>query len=115
MALISATRTVTGTHQDYGDFVSAIPPGQKIAGNGSTVLETSFQPGGPPWLSRIVSVYLAGDSVQAEFKHSNRDYIAAKQWTTTSCAGPPNGYAPTDATSSTWNITFEIYAGKFTT
>lgn len=115
LVLLTATRTVAGAQQDYGTFVSAIPSGQKIAGNGSTVLETAFQPGGQPWLSRIVSVYFDGDAVKAEFKHSNRQYQSGVGYATTSCFSFPPAYAPPDNTASTWDITFEVYAGKFTT
>lgn len=115
LVLMTATRTVTGSHHEYGAFISAIPAGQQIAANGSTVLETAFQPGGQPWLSRIVSVFLDGDTVKAEFKHSNREYLGSGRWGNQSCLGYPSAYAPPDNTASTWDITFEVYAGKFTT
>ena len=115
LVLMTATRTATGSHHEYGAFISAIPAGQQIAANGSTVLETAFQPGGQPWLSRIVSVFLDGDTVKAEFKHSNREYLGSGRWVNQSCFGYPSAYAPPDNTASTWDITFEVYAGKFTT
>jgi hypothetical protein len=116
LALMTASRTVVGSQSDFGAFISAIPNGKKIAANGSTVLESAFIPGGAPWLSRIVSVFLDGDAVKAEFKHSNRQYTSVRATDyTESCFGFPSAWAPADNTSSTWQITFEVYAGKFTT
>jgi hypothetical protein len=115
LALITATRTSAGSQQDYGTFVSAIPTGQKISANGSAVLELAFQPDGQPWLSRIVNIYLDGDTVKAQFKHSNRDYLSEKTNYMEDCSTYPSGFAPSDNTSSTWQIAFEVYVGKFTT
>lgn len=116
LALMTANRTVAGQQSDFGAFISAIPANQKISANGSTVLESAFQPGGAPWLSRIVSIYLDGDTVKAEFKHSNREYTSNFPTSTSeSCFGFPSASAPADNISSTWDITFEVYVGKFTT
>ena len=115
LVLISASRTRTGSQQDYGTFISAIPAGETICANGSTILETAFQPNGEPWLSRILSVVLEGDTVRAEFKHSNRAYTSSTAHRSQSCFTFPSGFAPLDDTRSDWTITFEIYAGKFTT
>ncbi len=116
LVLMRAGRTVAGSQSDFGTFVSAIPNGEMIAANGSTVLESAFIPGGAPWLSRIVTVYLEGDAVKAEFKHSNRQYTSARATSyAESCFGFPSAWAPPDNTSSTWEITFEVYVGKFTT
>ena len=115
LVLISASRTRAGSQQDYGTFISAIPAGETICANGSTILETAFQPNGEPWLSRILSVVLEGDTVRAEFKHSNRAYTSSTVHRSQSCFTFPSGFAPLDNTRSDWTITFEIYAGKFTT
>jgi hypothetical protein len=115
LVLISASRTRTGSQQDYGTFISAIPAGETICANGSTILETAFQPNGEPWLSRILSVVLESDTVRAEFKHSNRAYTSSTVHRSSSCFAFPSGFAPLDDTRSDWTITFEIYAGKFTT
>jgi hypothetical protein len=115
LVLISASRTRAGSQQDYGTFISAIPAGETICANGSTLLETAFQPNGEPWLSRILSVVLESDTVRAEFKHSNRAYTSSTVHRSSSCFAFPSGFAPLDDTRSDWTITFEIYAGKFTT
>lgn len=116
LALMTASRTVVGSQSDFGAFISAIPNGEKIAANGSTILESAFIPGGAPWLSRIVSVFLDGDTVKAEFKHSNRQYTSVRATNyAESCFLYPSAAALPDNTSSTWNITFEVYVGKFTT
>ena len=115
LVLITASRTRAGSQQDYGTFISAIPAGETICANGSTILETAFQPNGEPWLSRILSVVLEGDTVRAQFKHSNRAYTSSTVHGSTSCFTFPSGFAPLDNTRSDWTITFEIYAGKFTT
>jgi len=116
LALMTATRTTAGAQHDMGTFTSAIPA-NKIAANGSTVLESAFEPGGASWLSRIVSVYLDGDSVKAEFKHSNRQYVGWTDMGSASVCGlfPPDASAAASNTSSTWSIIFEVYVGKFTT
>lgn len=115
LVLMTANRTTAGGQADFGSFISAIPNGQKIAANGSTVLESAFIPGSAPWLSRIVSVYLSGNTVKAEFKHSNREYTSQLAFTSSeSCFGYPSPYSNADNTSSTWVITFEVYVGKFT-
>ena len=115
LVLITASRTRAGSQQDYGTFISAIPAGETICANGSTILETAFQPNGAPWLSRILSVVLEGDTVRAQFKHSNRAYTSSTAHRSQSCFTFPSGFAPLDDTRSDWTITFEIYAGKFTT
>jgi hypothetical protein len=115
LVLITASRTRAGSQQDYGTFISAIPAGETICANGSTLLETAFQPNGEPWLSRILSVVLESDTVRAEFKHSNRAYTSSTVHRSSSCFAFPSGFAPLDDTRSDWTITFEIYAGKFTT
>jgi hypothetical protein len=115
LVLITASRTRAGSQQDYGTFISAIPAGETICANGSTILETAFQPNGEPWLSRILSVVLEGDAVRAEFKHSNRQYTSARSHYASSCFGFVSGFAPLDDTRSDWTVSFEIYAGKFTT
>lgn len=116
LVLMTANRTVVGSQSDFGAFISAIPNGQKIAANGSTVLESAFIPGGAPWLSRIVSVFLDGNTVKAEFKHSNRQYTSIRATNIDqACSGFPDPYAPPDNTRSTWDVTFEVYVGKFTT
>jgi len=115
LALMQANRTVAGSQSDFGAFISAIPNGQKITANGSTVLESAFIPGGAPWLSRIVSVFLDGNTVKAEFKHSNREYTTALTADiSNACYGFPPPDSPPDNTRSTWDVTFEIYVGKFT-
>ena len=116
LVLMRAGRLIAGSQSDFGTFVSAIPNGEMIAANGSTVLESAFIPGGAPWLSRIVTVFLEGDAVKAEFKHSNRQYTSVRATDySESCFGFPSAWAPADNTSSTWEITFEVYVGKFTT
>lgn len=115
LVLITASRSRAGSQQDYGSFISAIPAGETICANGSTILETAFQPNGAPWLSRILSVVLEGDAVRAEFKHSNREYTSARAHYASSCFGYVDGFAPMDDTRSDWSVTFEVYAGKFTT
>jgi hypothetical protein len=116
LVLMRANRTVAGSQSDFGTFVSAIPNGEMIAANGSTVLESAFIPGGAPWLSRIVTVFLEGDAVKAEFKHSNRQYTSVRSTAyAESCFFYPDPWAPPDTTSSTWEITFDVYVGKFTT
>jgi hypothetical protein len=116
LVFMTASRTSAGAQADYGTFISAIPTGQKIACNGSTVLESTYIPGGAPWLSRIVSVYLSGEDVVAEFKHSNRQYDGRKvKNITQACFGFPSPPPAPDTTSSTWSINFEAYVGKFTT
>lgn len=115
LVLMTANRTTAGGQADFGTFISAVPTGQKIAANGSTVLESAFILGGTPWLSRIVSVYLSGNTVKAEFKHSNREYTSQLALTSSeSCLGYPSPSANADNTSSTWVISFEVYVGKFT-
>lgn len=115
LATITASRTVTGSQQDFGPFVSAIPTGQKMAANGSTLLEIAHDHSGNPWLSRIVSIYLDGDTVKAEFKHSNRQFLSEVGHTASACkAWPTYKVDSFDNTSSKWQITFEVYAGKFT-
>lgn len=115
LVLMTANRTVAGSQSDYGTFISAIPNGEKIAANGSTVLESAFIPGGPPWLSRIASVFLDGSTVKVEFKHSNRQYTGqVRGYATDACNGYPSPTAPPDDTRSTWDMTFEVYVGKFT-
>ena len=115
LVLMRAGRTIAGSQSDFGTFVSAIPNGEMIAANGSTVLESAFIPGGAPWLSRIVTVFLQGDAVKAEFKHSNRQYTSLRATGyAESCFSYPGAWAPPDVTSSTWEITFEAYVGKFT-
>ena len=115
LVLITAARSQAGAQGDYGTFLSAIPAGETICANGSTLLETAFQPNGEPWLSRILSVFLEGDSVRAEFRHSNRRYTGAQTHVASSCWSYPSGFAPLDDTRSDWTVSFEIYAGKFTT
>ena len=116
LVLMRAGRLVAGSQSDFGTFVSAIPNGEMIAANGSTVLESAFIPGGAPWLSRIVTVFLEDDAVKAEFKHSNRQYTSVRATDyTESCFAFPSAWAPPDNTSSTWEIIFEVYVGKFTT
>lgn len=115
MVLMKAQRTSIGAQADFGPFVSAIPNHETIVGNGSTLLESAFIPGGAPWLSRIVSVFLEGDSVKAEFKHSNRQYTSVLALSQSeSCLAYPDPSAPEDPTGSTWEITFTVYVGKFT-
>jgi len=115
LVLLTASRTRAGSQQDYGSFISAIPAGETICANGSTILETAFQPNGAPWLSRILSVFLEDDTVRAEFRHSNRQYTSAKAHSATACLTYPGGFAPLDDTRSDWTVNFEVYAGKFTT
>lgn len=115
LARLNATRTLAGSQHDYGTFVSAIPSGQEIAANGSTILESAFRADGEPWLSRLVTVYLDGDAVKAEFKHSNRQYDGWSSWYYSACQFPPTSYAPPSNTKSTWSVAFNVYAGKFTT
>ena len=115
LVLITGTRVRVGSQGDYGAFVSAIPAATTICGNGSTILEMSFRPDGEPWLSRIVSVFLQGNTVRAEFKHSNRQYTGETRHEAGSCFGGVSGFAPLDDTRSDWTISFTIFAGKFTT
>jgi len=115
LVLINASRTRSGGQQDYGIFISAIPASETICANGSTILETAFQPNGDPWLSRILSVFLEGDTVKAQFSHSNREYTSAKAHSSMACVTYPSNFAPLDDTRSDWKIDFEIYTGKFTT
>lgn len=114
LVLVTASRSRAGSQGDYGTFVSAIPGNQTICANGSTLLETAFQPNGEPWLSRIVSVFLEGNTVRAEFRHSNRRYDGEETHISTSCWSYPSNFAPLDDTRSDWTVNFEIYAGKFT-
>lgn len=110
-----ANRTHAGSQIDYGTFVSAIPNTQRIAANGSTVLEMAFEPGGSPWLSRIMSVYLSGDNVMVEFRHSNRHYVSRKEFEYRECDGFGLGFeAAPDQTGSNWTVDFDVYVGKFT-
>lgn len=61
-------------------------------------------------------MFLEGDAVKAEFKHSNRQYTSVRATDyAESCFSYPSAWAPPDNTSSTWEITFEVYVGKFTT
>lgn len=115
ITLATFNRTNTGYQRDYGNFVSAIPNGKKITAVGTTILENSFQPGGQSWLSRIVSVYVDGDSIKAEFKHSNRSYAEGIKNSERSCVWYPQINAPPANTSSTWMVDFEVYVGKYTT
>jgi hypothetical protein len=115
MVLLKANRTHAGAQNDYGNFVSAVAGNQSICGNGSTVLEAAFENGGAPWLSRIVSVFLDGHTVKAEFKHSNRQYTGNRVYANMACNFYPQNVAPLDATGSNWTVEFEIYVGKFTT
>jgi len=112
--LAIANRTKTGSQVDYGDFISAIPNTERISVGGSTVLEMAFEPGGTPWLSRIMSVYLSGDKIMAEFKHSNKSYISRTTTETSSCRSFPDLPTWTEDTSSEWQVSFDIYVGKFT-
>lgn len=112
----SATRTKAGSQEDYGSFVSAIPSnGSSIIANGSTVLESAFDASGDPWLSRIMSVYISGNDIKVEFKHSNRDYHESQRRERSSCGGYPNTVNSYDDTNSNWTVNFKIYIGKFTT
>jgi hypothetical protein len=114
LVLISANRTLSGSQQDYGQFVSAIPTDQTIAANGGTILETTYQTNGEPWLSRIMNVYLSGNQILAQFKHSNRKYTSSTVHSNSSCLGYGNNFSPLDDTRSDWVVNFEIYVGKFT-
>lgn len=113
----AATRTYAGKQKDYGTFVSAIPANNSnIIANGSTVLESAFDPSGDPWLSRIMSVYLSGNAIKVDFKHSNRDYYEQSRQERNACGNWPSSQyiVRSDDTRSDWSVSFKIYIGKFT-
>ena len=114
LAMATCHRSQVGAQRDYGDFASAIPDGQMINANGTTILENAFAPGGVPWLSRIMSLYLDGDRVKAEFKHSNRAYDEVSQDYAEACNVYPSVSSTPANTSSTWTVKLQIYVGKFT-
>jgi len=112
----NGTRTVAGSQNDYGTFISAVPAGDFIA-QGSGILESAFAPQGASWLRRIMSVYIEGDKLKVKFKHSNRQYDS---YTKVSSASrddfPPAsvGSAGVDAASSVFNMNFNCLIGRFT-
>jgi len=121
--LVEATfsRTTSGGQVDFGTFVSSLKTGSKVIANGSTVVETAFAQDGDPWLTRLVSVYLDGDDVKAEFKHSNKEYTSLTVNYGTCCpnprgysCNPGSSFPATRDISSVWSVSFKIYVGKFT-
>jgi hypothetical protein len=110
---INGSRSSGGSHWEFGTFVSALPSGKDIAGNGSAILESSFLAGGASWLRRIVSVYVSGTAVYAQFKHSNRARYDLYDRQERVCLSFNPSY-PNYTTASTFTITFDVLVGKFT-
>jgi len=115
LVYLTANRTKAGSQNARGTFKTAIPNGRRISGTGSTLLESAYRVGGSTWLTRIVSVYLVGNTVKAEFRHSNRYYDGEYTENTISCVGAADFSFMNDDISSRWGIDFEVYVGKFTT
>lgn len=114
----TANRTSAGSQKDFGTFVSAIPQGQNMIANGSTVLESSYDSTGTPWLNRIMSVYIDGNLIKVDFKHSNREYLGEYVYFIKRCNELPTvstvvSYNP-DNIASNWTISFKVFVGKFT-
>lgn len=110
-------RVKAGRQKDFGAFISSVPQGERISVDGSIVLETAYEIGGPAWLSRVMSVYVEGNSVKVEFKHSNVAYESRLEYRDLAgCYGKQSeGATPLpDDLSSRWEISFRILVGKFT-
>ena len=114
IVVCNGNRTTAGSDFTFGAFVTAIPINQNFAANGSTILESSFLGGGASWLRRIMHVFPDGSDIKVTFKHSS---IAetANVAVTESCYpfGPACGAADRPI-SSTFDLDFTVYAGKFT-
>lgn len=111
----TATRSSAGNHKDYGTFAATIPTGQKIAANGTTMLEGVFNRDGSQWLARTVSCQISGDAIEMRFQHSSAQHDSESQTTVFACNSYPSASAPIDTTSSAWSLDYIVYVGKFTT
>ena len=111
---MNGNRTGAGSHFEYGTFVSALPASKDVAGNGSAILESSFLSGGQSWLRRIVSVYVSGSAVYAQFKHSSRARNDLYSREVFGSCFPGAQYPPGYNTSSSFSISFTVQVGKFT-
>lgn len=113
IVVCNGSRTTAGSDRTFGSFVTAIPTSQNFSANGSTILESAFQGGGASWLRRIMHVYPDGSDIKVDFKHSSVDEVA-NQVVTSSCFGVPACGATNRDISSTFDLDFTVYAGKFT-
>jgi hypothetical protein len=113
IVVANGSRTSGGSDYQFGSFITAIPTSANFPASGSTILESSFQGGGASWLRRICSVYVDGDTVKVEFKHSNAGRVSGF-YTDSSCFIYPSCFSTGSSISSAFDIDFTVYAGKFT-
>mgnify|MGYP001142191457 CR=1 FL=1 len=115
LVLANFSRTSGGGTTDLGTFVCPIHQGASTAANGSTVLESAFNYSSDQWLSRILDVYIDGNTIKADFKHSNKSYTQLDSTSSFNCGPfPISPNVPSSNTSSTFTVDFTIYVGKFT-
>jgi len=114
LVLANFSRTTAGGTTDLGTFVCPIHQGASTAANGSTVLESAFNYSSEQWLSRILDVYIDGNSIKADFKHSNKAYTQLDVQSQFNCEFLLFPSVSASNTSSTFTVDFTIYVGKFT-
>jgi len=115
LVLANISRTAAGSTYDLGTFICTVHQGNNTIANGSTVLETAFDYNGNEWLGRIIDVYISGNDIKADFKHSNSDYTNKISFYSFECGWPATGaYADTDNIASSFSVAFTVYVGKFT-
>ena len=114
IVVCNGNRTTAGSDFTFGAFVTAIPVNQNFAANGSTILESSFLGGGASWLRRIMHVFPDGSDIKVTFKHSSIAETANVATTNSCFPFTPACGAADRPISSTFDLDFTVYAGKFT-
>ena len=114
IVVCNGNRTTAGSDITFGSFVTAIPINQNFTANGSTILESAFQGGGASWLRRIMHVYPDGSDIKVDFKHSSVAETANVSVTQACDPFSPVCTAGNRPISSTFDLDFTVYAGKFT-
>jgi len=118
-----AYRTAQGSIIDVGPIPCGLPLGASFLANNSSIIEsTSDVADGSPWLTRMMSLFVQNGHVYVEFKHSSRGVRQRSQWEgglECNWSGPPSfvGNIPRSVPSnaSSFQFTFDILIGKFTT
>lgn len=113
-----AVRNTQGSLIDTGNIACGLPLGETFVANNSSIIESASDvSNGQPWMTRIMSVYVEGNRIKVEFKHSNRAFDSNSKWSGYSCSNfysPPPGTPSAPSSISGYSFSFDIIVGKFT-